>query len=108
MSDEERIEQLELENKVLQDNNKGLKTKIDEQSKEIEELKDESKEYQIGFVQGCYEKDLDWKDKIKAKIEEYDDKEMTVNLVNRSAGKTFQQAVRNEVRKVLQSLLERR
>ena len=39
MSDEERIEQLELENKVLQDNNKGLKTKIDEQSKEIEELK---------------------------------------------------------------------
>ena len=70
MSDEERIEQLELENKVLQDNNKGLKTKIDEQSKEIEELKDESKEYQIGFAQGCYEKDLDWKDKIKAKIEE--------------------------------------
>ena len=67
----------ELENKVLQDNNKGLKTKIDEQSKEIEELKaeieelkDESKEYQIGFAQGCYEKDLDWKDKIKAKIEE--------------------------------------
>ncbi len=46
-------------------------------------------------------------DKIKAKIEEYDDKEMTVNLVNRSAGKTFQQAVRNEVRKVLQSLLEK-
>lgn len=40
MSDEERIEQLELENKVLQDNNKGLKTKIDEQSKEIEELKE--------------------------------------------------------------------
>ena len=107
MSDEERIEQLELENKVLQDNNNGLKTKIDEQSKEIEELKDESKEYQIGFVQACYEKDLDWKDKIKAKIEEYDDKEMTVNLVNRSAGKTFQQAVRDEVRKVLQSLLEK-
>ena len=107
MSDEERIEQLELENKVLQDNNKGLKDKIDEQSKEIEELKDESKEYQIGFAQGCYEKDLDWKDKIKAKIEEYDDKKMIVNLVNRSAGKTFQQAVRDEVRKVLQSLLEK-
>ena len=73
MSDEERIEQLELENKVLQDNNKGLKTKIDEQSKEIEELKDESNEYQIGFAQGCYEKDLDWKDKIKAKNEEVKD-----------------------------------
>ena len=107
MLSNERIEQLELEVKVLRANNKGLKDKIDEQSKEIEELKDESKEYQIGFAQGCYEKDLDWKDKIKAKIEEYDDKEMTVNLVNRSAGKTFQQAVRNEVRKVLQSLLEK-
>ena len=107
MLSDERIEQLELEVKVLRANNKGLKDKIDEQSKEIEELKDESKEYQIGFAQGCYEKDLDWKDKIKAKIEEYDDKEMTVNLVNRSAGKTFQQAVRNEVRKVLQSLLEK-
>ena len=70
MSDEERIEQLELEVKVLRANNKGLKDKIDEQSKEIEELKDESKEYQIGFAQACYEKDLDWKDKIKAKIEE--------------------------------------
>ena len=43
-----------------------------------------------------------WKDKIKAKIEEYDDKGMTVNLASRSAGKTFQQAV-----KVLQSLLEK-
>ena len=42
---------------------------IEKQSKEIEELKDESKEYQIGFAQGCYEKDLDWEDKIKAKIE---------------------------------------
>lgn len=29
-----------------------------------------------------------------------------IDLVNRSAGKTFQQAVRNEVIKVLQSLLE--
>ena len=43
---------------------------IEKQSKEIEELKDESKEYQIGFVQGCYEKNLDWEGKIKAKIEE--------------------------------------
>ena len=43
---------------------------IEKQSKEIEELKDESKEYQIGFAQGCYEKDLDWEDKIKAKMKE--------------------------------------
>ena len=46
---------------------------IEKQSKEIEELKEESKEYQIGFAQGCYEKDLDWEDKIKAKIEEEDE-----------------------------------
>lgn len=38
-------------------------------------------------------------DKIKAKIEEYDDKGMTINLTNRSAGKTFQQAVHYEVKK---------
>lgn len=36
MSDDERIEQLELENKVLQDNNKGLKAKIDELQKELD------------------------------------------------------------------------
>lgn len=59
-------------------------------------------------VQSLNHKFKKLEDKIKAKIEEYDDKEMTVNLVNRSAGKTFQQAVRNEVRKVLQSLLEER
>ena len=40
MSDDERIEQLELEVKVLRDNNKGLKDKIDEQSKEIEHQKE--------------------------------------------------------------------
>lgn len=36
MSDDERIEQLELENKVLQDNNKGLKAKIDELQKKLD------------------------------------------------------------------------
>ena len=36
MSDDERIEQLELENKVLKDNNKGLKDKIDELQKELD------------------------------------------------------------------------
>lgn len=40
MSDDERIEQLELENKVLQENNKGLKAKIDELQKENQELKE--------------------------------------------------------------------
>ena len=79
---------------------------IEKQSKEIEELNksNESKEQSSMKYYNLYKELVD---KIKAKIEEYDDKEMTVNLVNRSAGKTFQQAVRNEVRKVLQSLLEK-
>ena len=79
---------------------------IEKQSKEIEELKviNQMQKYRIEEID---ERELISKDKIKAKIEEYDDKEMTVNLANRSAGKTFQQAVRNEVRKVLQSLLEK-
>ena len=94
---------------------------IEKQSKEIEELKKENleirdwkyvidspidldklKKLDLIKIKG---KEYVSKDKIKAKIEEYDDKEMTRNLVNRSAGKTFQQAVHYEVKKVLQSLL---
>ena len=78
---------------------------IEKQQKEIEELRSEIDEH---VYNGCdYELcNKKWEDKIKAKIEEYNDKGLTVNLVNRSAGKTFEQAVRYEVRKVLQSLLE--
>lgn len=43
MNDYERIEQLELENKVLKDNNKGLKSKIDELQKENEYLKERNR-----------------------------------------------------------------
>ena len=57
---------------------------IEKQSKEIEELKDESKEYQIGFAQGCYERDLDWKDKIKAIIEEVKDGTYDAKIVLQS------------------------
>lgn len=57
---------------------------IKNQQKEIEELKDESKEYQIGFAQGCYERDLDWKDKIKAKIEEVKDGTFDAKIVLQS------------------------
>lgn len=57
---------------------------IEKQSKEIEELKDESKEYQIGFAQGCYERELDWKDKIKAKIEEVKDGTFDAKIVLQS------------------------
>ena len=76
MLDEEKEAIEELKNKkadyfMISDlTGKTLLNLIKKQSKEIEELKDESKEYQIGFVQGCYEKNLDWEGKIKAKIEE--------------------------------------
>lgn len=72
MSDEERIEQLELEVKVLRDNNKGLKDKIDEQFKEIEELK--KPKYIIDFKTNKITKltnDFVSKDKIKVILEEY-------------------------------------
>ena len=70
MPDEERIEKLELENKVLQQNNKGLKAKIDEQQKEIEELKEKTKkcEYYEMVADELYKNSVS-KDKIKAKIE---------------------------------------
>ena len=109
---------------------------IEKQSKEIEELKEEREKYPIAMNDEQYKKVIELaqkdikeeldrqinvrminkeyieknyisKDKIKAKIEEYDDKGITVNLANRSAGKTFQQAVHYEVKKVLQSLLEK-
>ena len=75
MTDEEKKEYEKLKSllytgTISQYGKRKLIDMFEKQQKEIEELKDESKEYQIGFAQGCYEKDLDWKDKIKAKIEE--------------------------------------
>ena len=67
MLSDERIEQLELEVKVLRANNKGLKDKIDEQSKEIEELKKYEKYYE---EMEEVNKKFIAVDKIKAKIEE--------------------------------------
>ena len=88
-----------------------IKNLIEKQFKEIEELKEINEEINKALDEWINGERTSifhvHKDKIKAKIEEYDDKEMTVNLVNRSAGKTFQQAVRNEVRKFLQSLLDK-
>ena len=89
---DKQIKELEQENREIREWKYVIDNPIDlEKLKELDLIKIKGKEYIS-------------KDKIKAKIEEY--KEMTVNLVNRSAGKTFQQAVRNEVIKVLQSLLE--
>ena len=86
-----------------------LNRTIRKQSKEIEELKNGQIDFWISDkeIEERIRNKFVSKDKIKAKIEEYDDKGMTVNLANRSAGKTFQQAVHYEVKKVLQSLLEK-
>lgn len=46
-------------------------------------------------------------DKIKAKIEEYEDFGTSIYYGLRSNGKVFHQAVRMEVKQVLQSLLEK-
>lgn len=102
----------EQENDITLKNNKicDLEFKIEKQSKEIEELKENiliHQEYNKGYFQGRRDERDETDDHIKAKIEEYDDKGMTINLTNRSAGKTFQQAVHYEVKKVLQSLLEK-
>jgi hypothetical protein len=125
LSDEEKkaIEIIKfLQDKCIQENGTGMMSiyriddlanaikillnLIEKQSKEIEELKSQIDEH---VYNGCdYELcNKKWNDKIKAKIEEYDDKGMTINLTNRSAGKTFQQAVHYEVKKILQSLLEK-
>ena len=81
MTDEEKKEYEKLKSllytgTISQYGKRKLIDMFEKQQKEIEELKDESKEYQIGFAQGCYEKDLDWKDKIKAKIEEVEQWEL--------------------------------
>lgn len=83
--------------------------------KDIDDLEKLEKETEIELLRKAIEKQQneitkltnDFVSKIKAKIEEYDDKGMTVNLANRSAGKTFQQAVYYEIKKVLQSLIEK-
>ena len=73
----------------------------------IEELKDESKEYQIGFAQGCYEKDLDWKDKIEAKIQEVEQWELYNMKIPRLSTLDERLGAKIGIKYVLQSLLEK-
>ena len=80
---------------------------IETQKKEIEELKEDNKHQWVERCKLTFElENSTSKDKTKAKIEEYDDKGMTVNSANRRAGKTFQEAVKYEVRAILRSLLK--
>ena len=90
---------------------------IEKQSKEIEELKENIhlKEVYVlktnDYIKGTNVEDelcnKKWEDKIKTKIEEWDMKDLTICYGGRSQGRTFQQAVHYEVKKVLKSLLER-
>ena len=84
---------------------------IEKQSKEIEELKEElkkEKQYRKGLISTSKRvADKLWEDKIKAKIEEWDIKDLTICYGGRTQGRTFQQAVRTEVKKILQLLLEK-
>ena len=114
MTDEERIEQLELEVKVLRANNKGLKDKIDEQSKEIEELK--NSDLPTVYLNGFYDGEKKVKGKIKSKIEELekeqeDNRKSLYNAVNNLNFKEIDKisnriCVNMTVRGILQSLLE--
>ena len=120
LSDEERkaIENLKIEyEKLIKEDNilfplyksdaKRLINLIEKQQKEIEELKNESKEYQIGFAQGCYEKDLDWKDKIKAKIEEVEQWELYNMKIPKLSTLDERLGAKIGIKYVLQSLLEK-
>ena len=79
MNDDERIEQLKLENKVLQENNKGLKAKIDELQKENEEL---SEKMVDKICKGVEEELLEeYRGKIKKLQKELDIKDKVIDLM---------------------------
>ena len=70
---------------------------IDNQQKEIEELKEVKWYYEISRVP---------KDKIRAKIKEYEDYGTSIYYGLRRNGRAFHQALRMELKEVLQSLLK--
>ena len=73
---------------------------------DIEELRELQNKVQIE-CQLIFDKGVkSVEDKIKDKLEKYNGAYMTININNRSAGKTFKQAVNYEVRKVLNELLQ--
>ena len=112
MTDEEKKEYEKLKillytGTISQYGKRKLIDMFENQQKEIEELKDESKEYQIGFAQGCYEKDLDWKDKIKAKIEEVEQWELYNMKIPKLSTLDERLGAKIGIKYVLQSLLEK-
>ena len=128
MSDEEKkaIEIIKfLEDKCIQENETGMMSiyRIDElakaietilnfiekQQKEIEELKNGQIDFWISDkeIEERIRNKFVNKDKIKAKIEEYEDYGTSIYYGLRSNGKAFHQAVRIEVKEILQSLLEK-
>ena len=116
LSDKEKKEYIEheiLDRLYCLEENDFDKNKVDDGYIKIEELKEknnklmEELDLTTVYISGVYDGEKKVEDKIKAKIEEYDDKGMTKYLGTRSYGKTFQQVLREELKKVLQSLLEK-
>ena len=95
----------EVENAKKEKEIELLRIAVIKQQKEIEELK--NADLTTVYLNGFYDGEKKVKDKIKAKIEECDMKNLTICYGGRSQGRTFQQAVRTEVKKILQSLLEK-
>ena len=104
----EKLKSLLYTGTISQYGKRKLIDMFEKQQKEIEELKDESKEYQIGFAQGCYEKDLDWKDKIKAKIEEVEQWELYNMKIPKLSTLDERLGAKIGIKYVLQSLLEKK
>lgn len=69
-------------------------------------MRDDYTPEETSYWNGRADERKEWQDKIKAKIEEYEDFGTSIYYGLRSNGKAFHQAVRMEVKEVLQSLLK--
>ena len=123
MNEEEKREYEELKSllytgTISQYGKRKLIDIIEKQQKEIERIEKKLKRYQkylrdsekkcdklLELEYTERERDYISKDKIRELKEKYRNDYMTININNRSAGKTFKQAVNYEVRKVIDELL---
>ena len=106
MNEEEKREYEELKSllytgTISQYGKRKLIDIIEKQQQKIEKL-DKENTRQQELIGNIHQK---WKDKIRELKEKYRNDYMTININNRSAGKTFKQAVNYEVRKVIDELL---
>ena len=81
-----------------------LQTIVDENAR-LEDIEDRKVQIEYNNVFNKGVKSVE--NKIKAKIKEWDMKDLTICYGGKSQGRTFQQAVRTEVKNILQSLIEK-